>query len=106
MRDDEDGEARNAAGHKNQPQRSARGIPIRDKTAEKITTRHAGEDDADDARPGVERDADIRRHDAACDQFDHEGAGAADEGEEARYPHGWSLASYRLDATSAKALKP
>ena len=87
VRDDEDAETGNAAGHEDEAERSARGVPIRDEAAEEIATRHAREDDADDARPGVQRDADVRRHDAAGDQLDDERAGTADEGKKTGDPH-------------------
>src|SRR5882672_5095610 len=87
MRDDEDAQAGGAAGDEDEPERPAGGKAVRDEAADEVSERHSSKDDSDDARPRVQRDADVGRHDAPGDQLDDERAGAADEREKTGEPH-------------------
>ena len=85
--DDQDQQAGDAAGDEDDAERAPRRVPVGDDAAEVVADRHAGEHDADDAGPRVERDADVRSHDAAGDEFDDERARTADEDERTGLPH-------------------
>jgi hypothetical protein len=87
IRDHENQQTGDAAGDEDDAERARRGLPVGDHASEIVAHRHARKHDADDAGPGVQRDADIRCHDAASDQLDDEGAGTGNEDERTGLPH-------------------
>jgi hypothetical protein len=68
--DDQDEQARHAAGDEDDAECAGRGVAVGHDAAEVVPDRHAGEHDPDDAGPRVQGDAHIRGHDAAGDELD------------------------------------
>ena len=78
----QDGQARQPTRGQQDAERATLGPAVGDAAAQVVADRDARQDNADDAGPGVQRHADVRRQDAPGDQLQNERAGARDEDNE------------------------
>ncbi len=84
--DEEHADAGQAGEQEEEAEQTGRGPAVGQLAAEIVAQADAGQDDADDAGPGVERDTDVGRNHAAGDQFQDHDAGAGDEDDQGRRP--------------------
>ena len=86
IRHHQDAEAGDSGREEDQPECPPGGRAVCDQAAQVVADRHAGQDDADDARPGVQGDPDVGGHDAPRDELDDQRARAAGEDDQVGDP--------------------